>query len=879
MKFVALISGGKDSIYTILECVRNGHELIACAHLSPRRESAESSGEEEESYMYQSAASECIQILVEECIGVPLVIRTCRGRSSDTSLIYDHNKKECDENDDNVVDEVEDMYALLKQVKSLYPKVEAISSGAILSTYQRTRIESVCGRLGFTSLGYLWRISTQRKLLECMLEDGLEAVLVKVASPPGLIPRKHLNKTLGTLHYGGVFDRLKDKFDFHICGEGGEYETLVLDCPLYRKRLELTEVDIIETDDGVGILSVINCRSIDKEDHDDSWKYGNTLCQRLSNTDDIEKEYNDPNTPQCENIPSKEEEESTNEGIIAEMISTVTSTHLLPHVKILPGGLAHISQILCQDSIDRSILNLTDDEIESEVAVMEATQIFNLLKVTLSSIDWDGGVISQKPSKSGATAQDVVYVHLYLSSMNLFNRINGHYKDFFGTIMPPSRSCVAVGKGTMPEGRHVMMDCLIQRGSGTYMRIESEHIVNESPRDWNSDFNFIRQHKSNPHHVLRSNLHVQTISHWAPVTVGPYSQANTLRSGIIFVAGQIGLIPSTMKIYHGGWQEELSQCWRNAAAVLDALEGSLNDVMAGLVYVSSGLQVCATERSLWDQLNTISRKAMKENGGVLSITDANNPSSDQYNGYEDYETWKELSSANENQEELESDNPSEEIPILMVAIPEMPVGAKVEVEIISATSRASSCLDMKTSIRSSFLCQDLEDDQSWNLGYDYSPSVNKSSSLDAENVAISTVMRRIGSGCMSVAYVTANVKNSSIISLDNTFEDMISSAIESIEEESELHRSKILHIRLFYISSLFRMTNINTALQSSIWSQFYRKKGKRRSAPAFTCVPVSEIFMSQSSDKRAENVPTLFGMQIITADLVHMETELWVHNR
>ena len=74
-------------------------------------------------------------------------------------------------------------------------------------------------------------------------------------------------------------------------------------------------------------------------------------------------------------------------------------------------------------------------------------------------------------------------------------------------------------------------------------------------------------------------------------------------------------------------------------------------------------------------------------------------------------------------------------------------------------------------------------------GYDYSPSVNKSNSLDAENVDVSTIMRRIGSCCMSVTYVTANVKNSSIISLDNTFEDMISSAIESIEEESELHNT------------------------------------------------------------------------------------------
>jgi len=35
MKFVALLSGGKDSCYNIVHCRRNGHELVAAASLSP----------------------------------------------------------------------------------------------------------------------------------------------------------------------------------------------------------------------------------------------------------------------------------------------------------------------------------------------------------------------------------------------------------------------------------------------------------------------------------------------------------------------------------------------------------------------------------------------------------------------------------------------------------------------------------------------------------------------------------------------------------------------------------------------------------------------------------------------------------------------------
>jgi diphthamide synthase (EF-2-diphthine--ammonia ligase) len=35
MKFVALISGGKDSIFNIIKCIENGHELIALINLYP----------------------------------------------------------------------------------------------------------------------------------------------------------------------------------------------------------------------------------------------------------------------------------------------------------------------------------------------------------------------------------------------------------------------------------------------------------------------------------------------------------------------------------------------------------------------------------------------------------------------------------------------------------------------------------------------------------------------------------------------------------------------------------------------------------------------------------------------------------------------------
>ncbi|CAM9901141.1 unnamed protein product, partial [Ectocarpus fasciculatus] len=130
-------------------------------------------------------------------------------------------------------DEVEDLFLLLKDIKERFPEVEGVGSGAILSNYQRTRVENVCGRLGLTSLAYLWR-RPQSPLLAEMVEAGLDAVLVKVASF-GLEPSKHLGRSLARLR--PFFETLHTRCGFHVCGEGGEYETLTLDCPLFVRKL------------------------------------------------------------------------------------------------------------------------------------------------------------------------------------------------------------------------------------------------------------------------------------------------------------------------------------------------------------------------------------------------------------------------------------------------------------------------------------------------------------------------------------------------------------------------------------------------------------------------------------------------------------------
>ena len=444
MKFVALISGGKDSIHSTLLSIRNNHTLICCAHLSPSP-----CHNDEESYMYQTAGSEALQMQVEECLGVPLYVKMIDGRSRDTSLVYQdlNDDKNCDDNSvREAQDEVEDLYQLLKQVLANHPEITAVSSGAILSTYQRTRIENVCSRLHLTSLAYLWRSGCQSTVLDEILDDEqMEAVLVRVACPPGLTCR-HLGQSLRKLRNNGVLDALNKKYHMHVAGEGGEYETLVLDCELFKfGRLILEETEVVGDDgDGTGVLRIVKCRVETK-------KPRNNDCGEVQdNSNALQQEITAKVLAATPNMDSSHHHDS----IRSISIPTLQHLYATPNIRIMRGGLCHISAIISPTS-SRS----TDDVKEAELAVGEFLSILQILATILHRVS----PCNSKPQN------DILFVHIYLSQISHFSNINAHYKQFFGMHLPPSRSCVGVGYSALPGGRRIMLDCMLQLGSGKYL--------------------------------------------------------------------------------------------------------------------------------------------------------------------------------------------------------------------------------------------------------------------------------------------------------------------------------------------------------------------------------------------------------------------------
>jgi diphthine-ammonia ligase len=201
-----------------MHAIANSHEIIALANLYPPAHV-----EELDSYMFQTVGHSIIN-QYSNLLNVPLFRQEITGRSLQIGKEYQHDSN----------DEVEDLYKLLKRVKDEMPGLEAVSCGAILSSYQRVRVENVCSRIGLVSIAYLWE-QTQEDLLNQMCQFDVEAILIKVCSIG--LKEEHLGKSL--MEMRSELLHLNSLYGVHVCGEGGEYETLTLDCPAFTKRLEL----------------------------------------------------------------------------------------------------------------------------------------------------------------------------------------------------------------------------------------------------------------------------------------------------------------------------------------------------------------------------------------------------------------------------------------------------------------------------------------------------------------------------------------------------------------------------------------------------------------------------------------------------------------
>lgn len=225
-----LYSGGKDSTYAI-DLLRTSGRKISCL--------ISIISKNPDSYMLHTV-NIALTELSSKALEIPLVIGFTKG-----------NKEE----------ELVEISQTIAKAKEEY-NFEILGSGGLASDYQRTRIQKIANDCGLTAETPLWGID-QRIYLKQLVEKGYQFTLTSV-SAAGL-DSSWLGREVD-IESVAELNKLAQKFKFNAALEGGEGETLVLDCPMFKKnRLEI--VDSHKIWNGYrGILEITSAALVPKKE-------------------------------------------------------------------------------------------------------------------------------------------------------------------------------------------------------------------------------------------------------------------------------------------------------------------------------------------------------------------------------------------------------------------------------------------------------------------------------------------------------------------------------------------------------------------------------------------------------------------------------------
>ncbi len=209
MRVCVLYSGGKDSNLALLKAWE-ALEVACLVTLTPRSE---------ECYLFHYPNTHLVE-LQAEALGLPLI------------------------SEPSPDDEEGCLRALRRALSRAVEEhgVGGVVTGAVRSVYQASRFQRVCWELGLWCFNPLW-LRDELSLLREVVSLGFEVIFTRVAGYPlkkDLLGRRLDERVIEYLE--GVRRYVSPS------GEGGEYETLVLDMPLFRKRLRVIECEAVGED-------------------------------------------------------------------------------------------------------------------------------------------------------------------------------------------------------------------------------------------------------------------------------------------------------------------------------------------------------------------------------------------------------------------------------------------------------------------------------------------------------------------------------------------------------------------------------------------------------------------------------------------------------
>ncbi len=226
MKLAALVSGGKDSLYATYLSIKDGNEIKYLITFRSKNT---------DSYMFHRP---CIELttLQAQTMGIHQIMVDTKGEKEK---------------------ELEDLKNVLKKIKN---EVDGVVTGAVASQYQKSRIDKVCDELGLKSIAPLWQRNPEEVLKE---EISVFDVVITSVSSDGLdeswIGRKIDDKSFVELK------KIHDRYGLNLVGEGGEYESIVVNAPIFKYKIKIIEANKVwDSKVSSGYLDIKNARLISK---------------------------------------------------------------------------------------------------------------------------------------------------------------------------------------------------------------------------------------------------------------------------------------------------------------------------------------------------------------------------------------------------------------------------------------------------------------------------------------------------------------------------------------------------------------------------------------------------------------------------------------
>jgi len=228
MRLLSLYSGGKDSTYALVKAKEMGHDICCLLTMQPDTDA---------SLLFHYPNS-WVTSYLGEAMRIPSL-----------GFAAPSGTKE---------DESNSLEQAITAMKTLH-EIHGVVHGGIFSTFQGEIIQKICRKHNLAVLAPLWHIE-QSEYMDLLLEKNFRIKIVSV-SAMGL-DEGWLGISLGQESLNRL-KRLSQKYHFSVCFEGGEGETLVVDCPIFYKKLHIKKANI-HWDGQRGMFEILEVALLEK---------------------------------------------------------------------------------------------------------------------------------------------------------------------------------------------------------------------------------------------------------------------------------------------------------------------------------------------------------------------------------------------------------------------------------------------------------------------------------------------------------------------------------------------------------------------------------------------------------------------------------------